>query len=1067
MRYAELQVTSNFTFLEGASHAEELAVQAAALGHAAIAITDRNSLAGIVRAHVACEGKEIRLIVGCRLDFMSGDSLLCFPQDRAAYGRLCELLTVGRRRAPKGECHLHYADLVSYAEGQTVIGLPPLEMTAASKAFLQLLPQDFPGRAYLALTHFYRGDDAERLHDLHLFASEIGLPVVATNDVLYHMPERRPLQDILTCIRHGCTIDDAGLRLLANAERHLKAPAEMERLFRHYPDATANVATIIDRCTFDLATLKYEYPDEVTEPGETPQQTLARLAWKGAEWRYPDGVTEEIRKQIQHELDLIQERDYAPYFLTVASIVKFAQENEILHQGRGSAANSAVCYCLGVTAIDPINTGLLFERFISTARNEPPDIDVDFEHERREEVIQHIYEKYGRDRAGLAATVIRYRSRAAIRDVGKALGLSADTISAISKSIWGWSSKGVTETEIRQAGLDPLDRRIAVAVNLASELIGFPRHLSQHVGGFVISRGPLSQLVPIENAAMEKRTVVQWDKEDIEALGMMKVDVLGLGMLSCMRRAFEMLKQHYGQELTLASVPQNDAEVYEMLSRADTIGVFQVESRAQMSMLPRLQPRKFYDLVIEVAIVRPGPIQGDMVHPYLRRRSGLEPVDYHKDELKPVLEKTLGVPLFQEQAMRIAMVAAKFTASEADDLRRSMATFKSNGKVEAFEARFIDGMVKNGYSRDFAQRCFNQIKGFGNYGFPESHAASFALLVYISAWIKFHYPDIFAAALLNSQPMGFYAPAQIVGDAAKHGIEIRPVDINHSYWDNTLEPQGNRHAVRLGFRQAKGLSEEVAKAIVDHRDIGYPHMATFQRRASLTNQHLVKLAEADAFRSIGLDRRQALWSVMALEKEPLPLFGNLEPIAPDEDVSLPLMPVSQHVIEDYRSLALSLKQHPVGFLREELTRRGIKSTEDIDHETAGRKLVVSGLVLVRQRPGSSKGTVFMTLEDEHGIVNLILWPHVFEKYRGIVMGAKMVGCRGKLQREGKKPREVVHVVAEELYDFSSLLDHLQEKVGGKPSNFSGILSHSDYMAHPSDDHREAKQRIPLRSRDFH
>ncbi|HWT99159.1 MAG TPA: error-prone DNA polymerase [Terriglobales bacterium] len=1067
MRYAELQVTSNFTFLEGASHAEELAVQAAALGHAAIAITDRNSLAGIVRAHVACQGKDIRLIVGCRLDFVTGDSLLCFPEDRAAYGRLCELLTVGRRRAPKGECHLHYADLVHHAEGQIVIGLPPLEMTAASKAFLQRLPQDFPGRAYLALIHFYRGDDAERLHDLNHLATEIGLPVVATNDVLYHVGERHPLQDILTCIRHGCTIDEAGLRLLANAERHLKAPDEMSRLFRRYPEAIANVATIIDRCRFSLSELKYEYPDEVTEPGETPQQTLARLAWKGAEWRYPNGVTENVRKQIQHELDLIQERDYAPYFLTVASIVKFAQEKEILHQGRGSAANSAVCYCLGVTAIDPINTGLLFERFISTARNEPPDIDVDFEHERREEVIQHIYEKYGRDRAGLAATVIRYRSRAAIRDTGKALGLSADTISAISKSIWGWSSKGVTETEIRQAGLDPLDRRIAVTVNLARDLIGFPRHLSQHVGGFVISRGPLSQLVPIENAAMKDRTVVQWDKEDIEALGMMKVDVLGLGMLSCMRRAFEMLNQHYGQELTLASVPQNDAEVYEMLSQADTIGVFQVESRAQMSMLPRLQPRKFYDLVIEVAIVRPGPIQGDMVHPYLRRRSGLEPVDYHKDELKPVLQKTLGVPLFQEQAMRIAMVAAKFTASEADDLRRSMATFKSNGKVEAFEARFIDGMVKNGYSRDFAQRCFNQIKGFGNYGFPESHAASFALLVYISAWIKFHYPDIFAAALLNSQPMGFYAPAQIVGDAAKHGIEIRPVDINHSHWDNTLEPQGNRHAVRLGFRQAKGLSEEVATAIVNHRDIGYPHMAAFQRRASLSNQHLVKLAEADAFRSIGLDRRQALWSVMALEKEPLPLFGSLEPVAPDEDVALPLMPVSQHVIEDYRALALSLKQHPVGFLRSELILRGIKSTEDIDHENAGRKLVVSGLVLVRQRPGSSKGTVFMTLEDEHGIVNLILWPHVFEKYRGIVMGAKMVGCRGKLQREGKKPREVVHVVAEELYDFSSLLDHLQEKVGGKPGNFAGILSHSDYMAHPSDDHREAKKRIPLRSRDFH
>ncbi|HVJ44401.1 MAG TPA: error-prone DNA polymerase [Dongiaceae bacterium] len=1066
MTYADLQVTSNFTFLEGASHAEELAAQAAALGHAAIAITDRNSLAGIVRAHTTCKANNIRLIVGCRLDFRNGDSLLCFPQDRAAYGRLCELLTLGRRRAPKGQCDLDYDDLALYGEGQIVIGLPALQMTAENRSFLQRLQQDFPRRAYLALTHLYRGDDAERFHDLHHLALETGLPVIAANDVLYHHPERRVLQDILTCIRHGCTIDEAGLRLFANAERHLKAPAEMQRLFRQYPAAIANIQSVLERCTFSLDELKYEYPDEVTAPGETPQQTLARLAWEGAAWRYPKGITKDVRKQIEHELGLIEECNYAPYFLTVASIVAFAKEKEILHQGRGSAANSAVCYCLGITSIDPIQTGLLFERFISTARNEPPDIDVDFEHERREEVIQHIYGKYGRDRAGLAATVICYRSRAAIRDVGKALGLSADTISALSKAIWGWSSEGVTETEVLQAGLDPTDRRIAVAVNLAHELIGFPRHLSQHVGGFVISRGPLSQLVPIENAAMKERTVVQWDKDDIEALGMMKVDVLGLGMLSCVRRAFQMLDLHYAQKLTLATVPQNDSGVYEMLSQADTIGVFQVESRAQMSMLPRLQPKTFYDLVIEVAIVRPGPIQGDMVHPYLRRRAGLEPVDYHKDELKPVLEKTLGIPLFQEQAMRIAMTAARFSANEADALRRSMATFKSTGKVDTFEPRFIDGMIKNGYSRDFAQRCFNQIKGFGNYGFPESHAASFALLVYISAWIKFHYPDIFAAALLNSQPMGFYAPAQIVGDAAKHGIDIRPIDINHSHWDNTLEPNGNRHAVRLGFRQAKGLSEEVALAIVDRRSDGYPHITSFQRRTALSNQHMVKLAEADAFRSIGLDRRQALWSVMALEKEPLPLFGTLEPSEPDDAVTLPLMPVSQHVIEDYRALSLSLKRHPIAFLRQELVRRGIKSTEDLGLEAAGKRLIVAGLVLVRQRPGSASGTVFVTLEDEHGIANLILWPHAFEKYRGIVMGAKMIACRGRLQREGKKPHEVVHIVAEEVYDFTPLLDRLQEQAGGA-SDLSGRLAHADEATRPGTDHREGKHRILLRSRDFH
>lgn len=1067
MVYADLQVISNFTFLEGASHAEELAKQAASLGHAAIAITDRNSLAGIVRAHIACREKGIRLIVGCRLDLMSGDSLLCFPQDRLAYGRLCELLTLGRRRAPKGECHLHYDDLIKHGMGQILVALPPLEIAATSRSFLQDLQQDFPGSTYLALTHFYRGDDTERLHDLNNLATEIGLPLIATNDILYHLPKRRILQDVLTCIRHGCTIDDAGLRLFANAERHLKSPAEMHQLFRRYPAAIENIRDILMRCSFTLDELRYEYPDEVTAPGETPQQTLERLTWAGANWRFAGEITEPIRKQIQHELDLIQERDYAPYFLTVASIVAYAKKRDILHQGRGSAANSAVCYCLDVTSIDPIQSGLLFERFISTARNEPPDIDVDFEHEKREEVIQHIYEKYGRDRAGLAATVIRYRSRAAIRDVGKVLGLSVDTINALSKSIWGWSSQGVTEVEIRQAGFDPTDRRIASAVNLARELIGFPRHLSQHVGGFVISRGPLSQLVPIENAAMKDRTVVQWDKDDIEALGMMKVDVLGLGMLSCVRRAFDMLQLHYNQPLTLATVPQGDKDVYDMLSQADTIGVFQVESRAQMSMLPRLRPKTFYDLVIEVAIVRPGPIQGDMVHPYLRRRSGLEDVDYHKEELRPVLEKTLGVPLFQEQAMRIAMVAAKFSANEADALRRSMATFKSTGKVDTFEPRFIDGMVENGYGRDFAQRCFNQIKGFGNYGFPESHAASFALLVYISAWIKFHYPDIFAAALLNSQPMGFYAPAQIVGDAGKHGIEIRPLDINHSQWDNTLEPNGNRHALRLGFRQAKGLSEDVAKIIIEHRSDGYPHMAAFQRRTALLNQHLIKLAEADAFRSIDLDRRQALWSVMALEKEPLPLFAALDPVDLDHDVTLPLMPVSQHVIEDYRALSLSLKRHPVAFLREELVRCRMFSTEELDHKTAGNRLMIAGLVLVRQRPGSASGTVFVTLEDEHGIANLILWPHVFEKHRGIVMGAKMMACRGRLQREGKKPHEVVHIVAEELYDLTPLLERLQEQVGGSPSDLSSMIAHGDEVRHPGTNHRGHERSITLHSRDFH
>jgi len=1067
MPYAELQVTSNFTFLEGGSHAQELAERAAELGHSAIAITDRNSLAGIVRAYTVCKAKNIRLIVGCRLDLRDGTSLLCFPINRAAYGRLCELLTLGKRRAAKGDCELHYADLAAHSEGQVFIALAPAGIDQQLPDFLARLRQDFPQQSYLAISHAYHGDDAERLHHLHALADRIGLPVVATNDVLYHVPERRILQDVLTCIRHGCTIEEAGLRLLSNAERHLKSETEMARLFRHHPDALAQVAHIADLCQFKMDELRYEYPEEVVAPGETAQQTLERLTWKGAAWRYPKGITKEIRDQIQHELDLIQERNYAPYFLTVANIVNYAEEQEILHQGRGSAANSAVCYCLDITAIDPIKSGLLFERFISTARNEPPDIDVDFEHERREEVIQHIYTKYGRHRAGMTATVICYRSRAAIRDVGKVMGLSVDTINALSKSIWGWSSKGVTDIEIHQAGLDPLDRRLRVTIELARELIGFPRHLSQHVGGFVISRGPLSSLVPISNAAMEERTVIEWDKDDIEALGMMKVDVLGLGMLSCIRRAFGLLREHYDRDYTLATLPQDDADVYEMLSQADTIGVFQVESRAQMSMLPRLRPRIFYDLVIEVAIVRPGPIQGDMVHPYLRRRAGLEPVDYQKPELKGVLEKTLGVPLFQEQAMRIAMTAAKFTANEADELRRSMATFKSSGKVEKFETKLIEGMVKNGYSRDFAQRCFNQIKGFGNYGFPESHAASFALLVYISAWIKYHYPDIFAAALLNSQPMGFYAPAQIIGDASKHGIEIRPLDINHSHWDNSLEPNGNRHALRLGFRQAKGLSQEIAEIITKQRIGGYRHMNDFQRRTKLSNQHLVKLAEADAFRSIDLDRRQALWSVMALEKEPLPLFAAIEPVEQDDGVTLPLMPISQHVIEDYRALALSLKQHPVAFLRSELDKRRVTPTEALDVSKAGTRLSVAGIVLVRQRPGSASGTVFVTLEDEHGIANLIVWPHVFEKYRGIVMGSKMIACRGRLQREGDKPHQVVHIVAEELFDLSPLLDRLQEKAGGLPSDLSGTIARADEVLHPGAEHRGSKRNITLHSRDFH
>src|SRR6266404_5218023 len=823
-RYAELLVTTNFSFLRGAAHPDELVLTAAASGHQAIAITDRNSLAGVVRAHHAAKEIGIRLVVGCRLDLRDGTSLLAFPENRAAYGRLPRLLTLGKRRAPKGECHLDHADVVAYGGGQIVVALPSEAVDMAD--FTTRVAADFEGRAYLAAHHLYRGDDAQRLALLVAIGEATGLPLVATNDVLYHLPERRPLQDVLTCIREGCTIGEAGYRLAANAERHLKPPQEMARLFRGHEDAVEHCLEIVERCRFSLDELRYEYPEEPVPEGLTAQQRLAELAWQGAAEHFPrhspagsshcsvtpaeagvqgqatclgaldsrfrgnddrSEVPTKVRDLIAHELQLIERLDYARYFLTVHDIVQFARRRGILCQGRGSAANSVVCYCLGITAVDPARIDVLFERFISAARNEPPDIDVDFEHERREEVIQYVYEKYGRDRAGLAATVICYRTRSAIREVGKALGLSGDVVAALAGIVWGWSNDPIADLRVREAGLDLTDRTLRLALDLAAQLVGFPRHLSQHVGGFVITRGPLSELVPIENAAMEDRTVIEWDKDDLDTLGILKIDVLALGMLTCIRKAFALIEEHYGRRLDLATVPAEDPAVYEMLSRADSLGVFQVESRAQMTMLPRLKPREFYDLVIEVAIVRPGPIQGDMVHPYLRRRSGREAVTYPSRELREVLGKTMGVPLFQEQAMKIAIVGAGFAPEEADRLRRAMATFKRNGDIHLFRDKFVAGMVKNGYDRDFATRCFSQIEGFGTYGFPESHAASFALLVYVSSWIKCFYPEVFACALLNSQPMGFYAPAQIVSDAREHGVEVRPVDVNFSEWDCTLE----------------------------------------------------------------------------------------------------------------------------------------------------------------------------------------------------------------------------------------------------------------------------------------
>ena len=773
--YAELQVTSNFSFLRGASHPEEMVERAAELGYRALALTDRNTLAGTVRAHVAARRTGLHFIPGTRLDLVDGPSLLCLPTTRDGYGALSRLITTGRRRAPKGECMLTREDVAAAADpnGHVLIAIPPTPPTPHFADHLAWYRDHLAAPLHLAATHYHRGDDDRRLAHLARLAASHNVPLVATGDIHQHNPARRRLHDVLTCVREHRTIDNAGWRLAANAERHLKPPAELAHLFRDHPEALANTVAIADQCRFSLGELRYEYPAEVSGDGRTPRETLAALTWAGADKRYPDGIPPKVSATIEHELALIAQLEYEPYFLTVEDIVRKARELGILCQGRGSAANSAVCYCLGVTSVDPAQIDLLFERFISAERDEVPDIDVDFEHERREEVIQYIYGKYGRDRAGLTATVITYRVKSALRDVGKAMGLSEDVIGRL-LSMVSWRSKSVDGDRAREEGFDPGDRRLALTLELARELYGFPRHLSQHTGGFVISRGPLCEIVPIENAAMEDRTVIEWNKDDLEVLGLIKVDVLGLGMLSCIRRAFTLLEAHYDVTHTLESVPQEDPATYEMIQRGDTVGVFQIESRAQMAMLPRLKPATFYDLVIEVAIVRPGPIQGDMVHPYLRRRQGREAVEYPSEELREVLSKTLGVPLFQEQVMRIAIVAAGFTPAEADQLRRAMASFRNPGTIHSFRDKFIEGMTGRGYTRDFAERCFRQIEGFGEYGFPESHAASFAHLAYVSSWLKCHYPAVFACALLNSQPMGFYAPAQIVRDARDHGVEVRP-----------------------------------------------------------------------------------------------------------------------------------------------------------------------------------------------------------------------------------------------------------------------------------------------------
>ena len=1107
MRYLEFAVTSNFSFLRGASHPEELMVQAAHAGLAGIGLCDRNSVAGVVRAHLAKREQSLplRYHPGARLTFADGTpDILAYPRDRAGWGRLTCLLTVGNLRAVKGDCTLKLDDLLAHAFGLELIAM------GGHARLLAHLRETAPHRVRLAASMLYRGRDRARLTRLKELARAANVPLIAVNDVLYHHPDRRPLADVLTCIREKTIIDRAGRKLAANAERYLKPPQEMMRLFREAPEAIEETVALSDTLSFSLDELRYEYPDEQVEGFDNAQDALAHLTFEGAAHRYPQGIPDRVRANLEHELKLIAQLQYAPYFLTVHDIVRFARSQGILCQGRGSAANSAVCFFLGVTEVDPDRADLLFERFISPERREPPDIDVDFEHERREEVIQYIYRKYGRERAGIAGTVISYRGRSAIREVGKAFGLSEDTIGALSSSIWGGGGGAVSKDAVTRTGLDPQSRRMRQIIALTQEINGFPRHLSQHVGGFVITRSRLDEVMPIGNAAMDDRTFVEWDKDDLDALGILKIDVLGLGMLSCIRKTLDLVDKHYGERHTLATIPAEDPAVYRMLCRADSLGVFQVESRAQMTMLPRLKPKNFYDLVIEVAIVRPGPIQGDMVHPYLRRRRGQEPISYPSAALEAVLSKTLGVPLFQEQAMKIAIVAAGFTPSEADRLRRAMATFKRVGTIGTFQRKMIDGMLANGYAREFAERCFQQIEGFGEYGFPESHAASFALLVYASAWLKCRYPDAFAAALLNAQPMGFYAPAQIVRDAREHGVEVRPPDINHSLWDSTLEPGPHAaghlhelhremrddvrttHAVRLGLREIKGLKEEDAKLIVamrrhpevrgdavaeprrataspfegsvlalppqDDGNLHYDSMRDAWLRTGLSPHVLERLADADAFGSLGLTRREALWAAKALGRvgdhhDDLPLFAADSDIASarvvsrEPDVRLPPMPIGEEVINDYRFLHLSRRAHPAQFLRPDLNARGIKQNDALRRIRSGTRVRISGLVTCRQRPGSANGVVFMTIEDETAVANVIVWPKVFERLRPVVLGARYVAVIGCVQEESG----VIHVVAEQLEDLTHFLARLAEH----GAEIDG-LARCDEVRRPIEDQREAR-----------
>ena len=1135
--FVELGLVSCFSFLRGASDAVDLVSTARALGYDAIGIADANSFAGVVRIHTEATTLKLRPVIGTRIETVEGLVFLSYPKNRAAYGKLCKLISAGRMQTldgewqEKGVCEISLRMLAEHCEDVQLILVPPTDLSArftvpawvsnvialdsncelsdsVSGDFTEVLPHlvaGMPELAHIAASYLYCGDDVARIERLDTLAKANGLCLLATNDVHYASADKRPLQDVMTAIRHKTKVAEAGHLLSANAERHLKSPQEIQRLFERWPHAIAAAREVADACTFNLEELRYEYPEEIYPDDMSPQQYLERETWKGADRRYPEGVPDSVRQTLKRELELIGKLDLARYFLTIKDIVDFARQVDppILCQGRGSAANSAVCYCLEITSVDPAKHQLLFDRFISEERKEPPDIDVDFEHERREEVIQYIYKKYGRHRAGLTATVIHYRPRMAIREVGKAMGLSEDVTSSLARTVWGSYGSEIAEKHVKETGMNLRDPHLKRVIKLAEQMIGMPRHLSQHVGGFILTEGALTETVPIGNGAMPDRSFIEWDKDDIEALGILKVDVLALGMLTCIKKCFDLLEAHHDRALTLATVPREDPETYTMLRRGDSLGVFQVESRAQMNMLPRLRPREFYDLVIQVAIVRPGPIQGDMVHPYLKRRRGAEPVQIPApsaqhgppDELSSILSRTLGVPIFQEQAMKIALDAAKFSSLEANRLRKAMATFRSRGMVDELQDMMVERMVTRGYDREFAQRCFNQIRGFGEYGFPESHAASFAHLVYVSSWLKCHFPAAFACGLLNSQPMGFYAPAQIVRDAREHGVEVLPADVNHSMWDNTLEegtsdpsPGQNSRldrniAMRMGLRQVDGLPEHIAAKIIAARvECGaFRDVAELRERAGLSPAHIERLASADCFTSLGLSRRQALWDARSLIAAPdLPLFkaaAERDEGAEKARTQLPHMPLSEEVVADYQTTRLSLKAHPLSFLRASLAERGFVRASELRTRKYRSMIQIAGLVLIRQRPGSAKGVCFITLEDETGVANLVIWPDVMEKQRRVIMGARLMEVRGRVEYDD----EVIHVIAHQMTDATDALygladDLLTSPVARADHVNAPLHSHKPLLAEPRDLNDERSPparghprnlRILPKSRDFH